>query len=71
MIRVPRPALFLAATLLCTGSFHAQVAKPATARIDPRLEKLKAEALTKVDARATLIQQIIDQVFSFDFSRRI
>jgi len=32
---------------------------------DPRLEKLKAEAITKIDARAKLIQEIIDQVFSF------
>jgi aminobenzoyl-glutamate utilization protein B len=36
--------------------------KPAA---DPRLERLKAEALTKVAARADLVQQIIDQVFSF------
>ena len=36
--------------------------KPA---VDPRLERLKAEALTKVAARADLVQQIIDQVFSF------
>ena len=33
--------------------------------IDPRLERLKAEALTKIDARAKLVQEIIDQVFSF------
>jgi aminobenzoyl-glutamate utilization protein B len=32
---------------------------------DPRLEKLKAEALTKVDARAKMIQEIVDMVFSF------
>ncbi|MGQ0537537.1 MAG: amidohydrolase [Gemmatimonadaceae bacterium] len=32
---------------------------------DPRLEKLKAEALTKVESRAKLIQEIIDHVFSF------
>jgi aminobenzoyl-glutamate utilization protein B len=32
---------------------------------DPRLERLKAEALTKVAARADLVQQIIDHVFSF------
>ena len=33
--------------------------------IDPRLERLKAEALTKIDARAKLVQEIIDQVFSY------
>ena len=32
---------------------------------DPRLERLKAEALTKVDARAKQIQEIVDMVFSF------
>ncbi len=32
---------------------------------DPRLEKLKAEALTRVDARAKLIQEMVDEVFSF------
>ncbi len=32
---------------------------------DARLERLKAEAATKVEARAKLVQEIIDQVFSF------
>ncbi|MGH7711582.1 MAG: amidohydrolase [Gemmatimonadaceae bacterium] len=32
---------------------------------DPRVERLKAEALTKVAARADQVQQIIDHVFSF------
>ncbi len=32
---------------------------------DPRLEKLKAEAIAKVDARAKLVQEIVDQVYSF------
>jgi aminobenzoyl-glutamate utilization protein B len=35
------------------------------ARPDPRLEALKNEAVTKVEQRAKLIQEIIDQVFSF------
>ncbi|MCC6929157.1 MAG: amidohydrolase [Gemmatimonadaceae bacterium] len=64
---MPRfPALVRAATvalMTCSLAVHAQ--SPKGARPDPRLEKLKAEALTKVEARATLIQQIIDQVFSF------
>jgi aminobenzoyl-glutamate utilization protein B len=41
------------------------VGRAQTAAVDPRLERLKAEALTKVDARATLVQQIIDQIYSF------
>ena len=32
---------------------------------DARLERLKGEALQKVEARAKLVQEIIDQVFSF------
>lgn len=41
-------------------------AQGATANTDSvRLERLKAEALTKVDARAKLIQEIIDHLFSF------
>ena len=56
-------ALAVAAIAAATTSAEAQGARGA--RPDPRLEKLKAEALTKVDARATLVQQIIDQVFSF------
>jgi aminobenzoyl-glutamate utilization protein B len=40
-------------------------ASPAVAQQDTRLEKLKQEALTKVDARAKLIQEMVDQVFSF------
>jgi aminobenzoyl-glutamate utilization protein B len=35
------------------------------AAADPRLERLKTEALGKVEARAKLVQEIIDQVFSF------
>jgi len=32
---------------------------------DARIERLKAEALTKVEARAKLVQEIIDHLFSF------
>ena len=35
------------------------------APLDPRIERLKAEAATKVEARAKLIQEMIDQVYSF------
>jgi aminobenzoyl-glutamate utilization protein B len=43
----------------------AALASPATAQQDARLERLKQEALTKVDARAKLVQEIVDQIFSF------
>ncbi len=49
--------------LLAAQDIAAQQAKKPV--VDPRLEKLKAEALTKVAARADQVQQIIDQVFSF------
>jgi aminobenzoyl-glutamate utilization protein B len=57
-------AVTTVATIPIPTPLLAQASKSA-AKPDPRLEKLKAEALTKVDARATMIQQIIDQVFSF------
>jgi aminobenzoyl-glutamate utilization protein B len=38
---------------------------PRAARPDPRLEKLKTEALTMVDGRAKLVQEIVDMLFSF------
>ncbi|MEW5917034.1 MAG: amidohydrolase [Gemmatimonadota bacterium] len=47
-----------------TGSAAAQQSRRPTP-VDPRLERLKAEALTKVAARAEQVQQIIDHVFSF------
>ncbi len=65
MIRARRPALVFLAILAFATVLPAQGAKSTAVRPDPRLEKLKAEALTKVDGRAKLIQQIIDQVFSF------
>ena len=46
------------------ASLMAIVASPLYAQ-DARLERLKAEAATKVEARAKLVQEIIDQVFSF------
>ena len=56
-------ALALAALLSAPHVLSAQ--KAAAPKPDPRLEKLKAEALEKVDGRAKLIQEIIDQVYSF------
>ncbi len=55
--------LVFTATAFAQASLAAQQAR--TPAADPRLERLKAEALTKVVARAELVQQIIDYVFSF------
>ncbi len=52
------------ATLVHPPTLPAQK-KNASAPDDPRLERLKAEALKSVDARAKLVQEIVDQVFSF------
>jgi aminobenzoyl-glutamate utilization protein B len=41
------------------------LAQNATQPADPRLERLKAEALTKIEARAKLVQEMVDMVFSF------
>jgi len=38
---------------------------PAAAPVDPRLEKLKAEALVMVESRAKQVQEIVDMLFSF------
>ena len=55
----------IVACLLLAGP-ALSLAQDTTARAtDPRLERLKQEALTKVDARAKLVQEIIDKVFSF------
>ena len=43
---------------------------PAPARrVDPRVERLKAEALIKIEGRAKQIQEMVDMVFSFDWLR--
>ncbi|HSL21407.1 MAG TPA: amidohydrolase [Vicinamibacterales bacterium] len=45
------------------GGQSAKSAKPA--REDPRVEKLKQEAVAEVQAHADLAQQIVDSIFSF------
>ncbi len=40
-------------------------AAPAAAKVDPRVEKLRTEALASVDSMAPLAQQMVDSVFSF------
>jgi aminobenzoyl-glutamate utilization protein B len=57
-----RLALLAAASLFVVAPLPAQ---RTAAGADPRLEKLKAEALTKVDGRAKMIQEIIDELFSY------
>jgi aminobenzoyl-glutamate utilization protein B len=44
---------------------HAVAQKGAKASTDPRLEKLKAEASSKVEAKAKLVQEMVDEMFSF------
>jgi aminobenzoyl-glutamate utilization protein B len=63
MKRVLTSCLALAALVAVPATADAQAQRRAT--VDPRLEKLKAEALTKVAERSELVQQIIDHVFSF------
>jgi aminobenzoyl-glutamate utilization protein B len=59
-------ALGLLLTAVVTVGVDAQGARPTVpSKPDPRLEKLKVEAIAKIDEKATLIQQMIDQVFSF------
>jgi aminobenzoyl-glutamate utilization protein B len=55
------------ATLTITPLAVAQRPAPAATagRADPRLEKLKTEALTLIDGKAKMIQEIIDMLFSF------
>jgi aminobenzoyl-glutamate utilization protein B len=43
----------------------AQANRSLASKADPRLEKLKTEALAKVDGRAKLVQEIVDMLFSF------
>ena len=56
-------ALALAASLAAPLALPAQ--RSTAPKPDPRLEKLKVEAIAKIDERAKLVQEIIDQVFSF------
>jgi aminobenzoyl-glutamate utilization protein B len=64
LFRRGRASLLALATLslltLGAGVLSAQAAPDSA-----KLERLKAEALTKIDARAKLIQEIIDHQFSF------
>ncbi len=54
--------LLVAMLVTAVPAVAQRTAAPAT---DPRLERLKAEALTGVEGRAKLVQEIVDQIFSF------
>ncbi len=43
----------------------ALAAQAPAARPDPRIERFKTEALTKVEGRAKMVQEIVDMLFSF------
>src|SRR5688572_14211552 len=60
-MKVFRP--LLAATLLVAPVIAS--AQAATAGADPRLERLKTEALTAVEGKAKMVQEIVDMLFSF------
>src|SRR5256714_2739103 len=62
--------LLVAATLIATRSPAQRttpqpVAAAAPKVADPRVERLKAEALAKIEGRAKQIQEMVDMVFSF------
>jgi aminobenzoyl-glutamate utilization protein B len=52
------PATLLAACLFAPRAAWAQTA-------DPRLDRLKTEALTAVEGKAKMVQEIVDMLFSF------
>ncbi|MEX2048617.1 MAG: amidohydrolase [Gemmatimonadota bacterium] len=54
----PRPGLLAAFALAASPALLA-------AQADPRLERLKGEALQMVEARAEMVQEIVDMLFSF------
>ena len=58
--RISRTRSLALATLLVVAPSPSRAQAP-----DPRLDRLKAEALTKVDARSKQVQEIIDQIYSF------
>lgn len=61
-----RPILMLLLVVLGTaGGAHPLAAQARAPRPDPRLERLKREALADVDARAKFTQEVVDQIFSF------
>jgi aminobenzoyl-glutamate utilization protein B len=63
-------ACLLVAAVTATGTITAQQTPPTGTTqhakpTDPRIERLKTEALSKVEGRAKQIQEMVDMVFSF------
>ena len=54
-----------APALLAQAATPPAAATTPAAPVDPRLEKLKAEALVMVESRAKQVQEIVDMLFSF------
>ena len=54
-----------APALLAQGATVPTAAAAPAAPVDPRLEKLKAEALQMVESRSKQVQEIVDMLFSF------
>ena len=66
MRRFPPRSLAAAATTLTSLAFLPSfIATAAAQDVDPRLETMKIEALELVEGRAKLVQEIVDQLFSF------
>ena len=59
------PLRFFAATLASIVCVPSTINAAATQDADPRLEAMKVEVLELVEGRAKLVQEIVDQLFSF------
>jgi aminobenzoyl-glutamate utilization protein B len=60
-----RPRPFVAAAHTALAALVLLTPTTAAAQADPRLEALKVEALGLVEARAEMVQEIVDMLFSF------
>jgi aminobenzoyl-glutamate utilization protein B len=58
-------ALLASLTLLAGPTLAVRAQSTSRQSADPRLERLKTEVLGRVEARAKLVQEIVDMVFSF------
>ena len=65
MRRFPLRFLAAAASLASLAFLPSFIATAAAQDVDPRLETMKIEALELVEGRAKLVQEIVDQLFSF------
>ena len=58
-------AIALLAAPMSAMAAQANSNGPSAAAADPRLERLKTEALTAVEGTAKMVQEIVDMLFSF------